>query len=273
VTLLAPSLVRNGDKFYEFVAWEVNAATIPTHSLIHKADGNTTIIARYRFSPSVFEGSLIRTDCQMIEGWVRDRNHPGTKIEVDLFVGGFKLGKYTANQYRADLAGAGVGDGYYGFSLPLPDFYKDGKSYPVSMYIADSSSRVGTARTITCGPNNSVLVTQSAPITMKAGQKYLITVRMKNIGTTTWSAGQGYKLGSQHPQDNLTWGLSRAELPLVSGSKTARITVAPGAEATFSFNITAPTAPGVYGLQWRMLREGFEWFGEVTPYLAVTVTP
>lgn len=273
VTLQAPSLVRNGDKFYEFVAWDINAATVTTPTLVYKAEGNANIFARYRHSPSAYEGSLIRTDCQMIEGWARDRNHPGARLEIDVYVGGVRLGKYVANQYRADLVGAGIGDGFYSFGLPLPDFYKDGQSYSVLMNIADTSTRIGSVRTITCRPNNGVFVSQTVPSSMKAGQKYLLTIRLKNVGSVSWTAGQGYRLGSTHPPDNLTWGMSRVELPFDLNNRMSRVVVHPGGDVTFSFNATAPSTPGVYGFQWRMLREGVEWFGEATPYLAVTVTP
>ena len=52
------------------------------------------------------------------------------------------------------------------------------------------------------------------------------------------------RLGSQNPQDNLTWALGRVEL---SGP------AAPGTEAVFDFFVTAPPTPGTYNFQWRMV--------------------
>jgi RHS repeat-associated protein len=82
----------------------------------------------------------------------------------------------------------------------------------------------------------------------------LLTWMLCNSGTTTWYPGltYPYRLGSQNPQDNVTWGLGRVEL----GS-----TVAPGGQAVFGFTVTAPTTPGTYAFSWGMVREGLYWFG------------
>ncbi len=110
--------------------------------------------------------------------------------------------------------------------------------------------------------NNATFVSQAVPATMTAGQSYAVTVVMRNSGTTTWTSGALYRLGSQNPQDNLTWGMGRVELPSA---------VAPGATATFNFTVTAPLAAGNYNFQWRMVQEGIGWFGDTAPNVAVAV--
>jgi RHS repeat-associated protein len=80
--------------------------------------------------------------------------------------------------------------------------------------------------------------------------------------TARWTAGSLYRLGSQNPQDNTTWGLLRVELPN---------SVAPGASVTFSFNVTAPATVGTYNFQWRMVQDNVEWFGAYTTNAAVSV--
>ena len=95
---------------------------------------------------------------------------------------------------------------------------------------------------------------QDVPDTMVAGQKYNVSVSMKNTGTTTWSDELGYRLGSQNPQDNATWG---GRVFIFPGK-----TVEPKKKITFGFTVTAPEKPGTYDFQWRMLREGQAWFGE-----------
>jgi len=94
----------------------------------------------------------------------------------------------------------------------------------------------------------------AAPSTMAPGSTAYVTVTIRNSGTTTWYPGMAnpYRLGSQNPQDNTTWGVGRVEL----GS-----TVAPGGNAVFGFTITAPSTPGNYAFGWGMLREGMYWFG------------
>lgn len=101
------------------------------------------------------------------------------------------------------------------------------------------------------------------PSAMAAGQNYNVSVRMRNSGTSTWLPSENFRLGAENPQNNYNWGFNRV---LLSAS------VAPGAEYTFSFGITAPATSGTYNFQWRMLKEGFEWFGTPSTNVAVTVS-
>jgi NTE family protein len=105
-------------------------------------------------------------------------------------------------------------------------------------------------------------VSQSVPGEMAPGSQHEVTVVMRNTGTLPWVAGEGYRLGSDGPPDNGTWGLSRVEVPATVGRL---------ADATFRFVVTAPPAPGSCAFQWRMLHEGVEWFGEPSPAIQVTV--
>lgn len=104
---------------------------------------------------------------------------------------------------------------------------------------------------------------QNVPTAAGTGQSFPVSVTMKNIGTTTWTGADQYKLGSQNPENNSTWGLIRVNVPT---------TVSPGQEITFNFNPTAPASPGNYNFQWRMLREGVQWFGDFTPNVVINVT-
>jgi hypothetical protein len=35
----------------------------------------------------------------------------------------------------------------------------------------------------------------------------------------------------------------------------------PGQNVTFNFNVTAPSTPGMYNFQWKMVQDFVEWFG------------
>lgn len=109
---------------------------------------------------------------------------------------------------------------------------------------------------------------QNVPTVMVPGQSYLVGILMKNTGDTTWTAAAQYKLGSQNPQDNLTWGVNRADLN--SGGTPV---VQPGNYGFFYFLVVAPTTPGVYNFQWQMIHEGVGWFGALTPNIPVVVSP
>ena len=108
----------------------------------------------------------------------------------------------------------------------------------------------------------AAFASQTVPAEMAADQSYPVSVRMRNTGTAAWSAAENDRLGSVNPPDNEAWGFHRVAVPAV---------VAPGAEVTFTFTVKAPRTPGEYNFQWRMVRDGVEWFGEETPNVLVTV--
>lgn len=115
--------------------------------------------------------------------------------------------------------------------------------------------------TVLSWSNNAEFVSQSVRTTMYAGESYNVSVTMRNTGNTTWPANSVIKLGSQNPQDNMTWGWNR--VPLTQS-------VPPGGLVTFDFMVSAP-GPGKWNFQWRMVQEGVEWFGAFTPNVVVTV--
>jgi hypothetical protein len=108
-------------------------------------------------------------------------------------------------------------------------------------------------------------VSQSVPTSMLTGRTYSVSVTFRNNGSETWTAASYYNLGSQNPTDNSTWGTSRAILP-------AAAAIAPGQNATYSFNVVAPVSAGNYNFQWRMVRDYITWFGDSSTNQAVTVS-
>jgi hypothetical protein len=92
-----------------------------------------------------------------------------------------------------------------------------------------------------------------------------VNITFRNTGQCTWTAGGGYKLGSQSPPDNASWGTGRVLLD-------AGDSIAPGQSKTFTLNATAPAAAGEYAFEWRMVRDGVAWFGPATPSVTVIVT-
>ncbi len=110
--------------------------------------------------------------------------------------------------------------------------------------------------------NDAVFASRTVPASMAAGSRYTVTVVMRNTGTTTWTAAGKYFLGSQNPENGMTWGVNR--VPLLSS-------VVPGGQVSFTFAVTAPV-PGSHNFQWRMVQDGVEWFGPYTPNTVVTVS-
>lgn len=111
--------------------------------------------------------------------------------------------------------------------------------------------------------NWAEVVAIDAPSGLTAGQQFTARITVRNRGTTTWTASEGYALGSQSPQDNGRWGLGRIAVP--QGE-----TVLPGMTHVFTATLTAPAA-GLHAMQWRMVQERREWFGEFSAALNIHV--
>jgi hypothetical protein len=118
----------------------------------------------------------------------------------------------------------------------------------------------------TAGRNGAAFVSmpRRPPPVLVAGRQYDVALTMRNSGTTVWhtEGAQPYRLGAHHPRDTTRWGIGRIDVPSE---------VHPGAEATFTFAIVAPTAPGRYHFQWRMVQDGVGWFGQASADVVVTV--
>jgi hypothetical protein len=118
---------------------------------------------------------------------------------------------------------------------------------------------------VTLAGNGAEFITQqNVPTLLRLNQNATVNVTMKNIGLTTWTKASGYKLGSQNTQDNTVWGFNRVDL-----SDTDAIL--PGQEKTFQFEITAPSSAGYNNFQWKLIKEGLEWFGELTPNIIIAI--
>lgn len=128
--------------------------------------------------------------------------------------------------------------------------------------VSELSSAAAQLSTLAALVDGAVFSSQSLPATMQVGQTYAVTVSFRNTGDTTWSLGESYRLGSMNSTPFL-WGTERVEMAE---------SVAPSRTATFHFNVTAPSAPGAYAFQWRMLREGVSWFGDAGQSASVQVT-
>ncbi|HEX8916968.1 MAG TPA: NBR1-Ig-like domain-containing protein, partial [Chloroflexota bacterium] len=123
-------------------------------------------------------------------------------------------------------------------------------------------SATSATQYLTVQTNNASCTSLTVPSTLTAGQTFTASATLQNTGNSTWTSANGYKLGSQSPQDNTTWGVNRIALPS---------TTAPGSSATFSGTLTAPSTPGTYTFAWQMVEEYVQWFG-ATCSQSVTVT-
>lgn len=129
-----------------------------------------------------------------------------------------------------------------------------------------TATRLGVTKTATLTTvlgNDATYVSQTVPINMLAQQQYAVSVTMHNSGSTTWTHAAGYRLLSYNPSSNKTWGIDRMYLP-------SNVSVPPGANYTFTGKVTAPSTPGLYNFQWRMVQNGT--FGQPSDNVVISVS-
>ncbi len=108
------------------------------------------------------------------------------------------------------------------------------------------------------GPDVAVddarFIAQEVPATVQPGAGFPARFTLENVGTTTWSAGDGIQLVVDADD---VWSVASIALP-----PEAR--VGPGATGSFEAVLTAPSTPGRYRMQWRLVREDGPPFGDPT---------
>jgi hypothetical protein len=111
----------------------------------------------------------------------------------------------------------------------------------------------GTASVTVILVNDAAVDSQSqVPTSMAGGQPYQVAVVMKNVGSTVWSSGGQYSLGTS----STIWGIQQVPIGPVS--------VLPGGTTTFVFTVTAPLPPPMsVTFNWQMMQNG-KGYGEVS---------
>lgn len=100
-------------------------------------------------------------------------------------------------------------------------------------------------------------ISDTIPTTMTPGQSYPVSVTFRNRGVS-WFTTRGFRLGAIG-DTNSFGAYTRVD---ISGQ------VKPGDTYTFNFTLTAPASGGTYTAGWRMVRDGYAWFG---PSISKTV--
>ncbi|MCI9870558.1 hypothetical protein [Arthrobacter humicola] len=132
---------------------------------------------------------------------------------------------------------------------------------PVSVETAAGTAQAAASFRILAWHDDAEFVSQDhIPEAMRPGSTATVTIIIRNSGNTTWTSGEGYRLGAQAPAGNSTWGSAWHELP---GP------VASGEDVAFTFSISAPEVAGAL-FSWQMVRDrtdtgAREWFGPRTP--------
>lgn len=104
--------------------------------------------------------------------------------------------------------------------------------------------------------NKAALIGHTLPARIPAGESRLVGITLQNLGNTTWSAANLYALGvTADACGAANGGINR--VPPTGGES-----VAPGLLHQFVVEIKAPAAPGACSLQFRMVQEFVEFFGD-----------
>jgi hypothetical protein len=115
-----------------------------------------TSLPAYNCAPS-YQGYHDHDGCDFISGWAWDSNPLNPPISVDLYKDGSLLAaQVPANQYRADLLSAGIGNGYHAFSYTVPGALFDGQPHLIRAKYANTATDLSwTPRWLTCGGSHA----------------------------------------------------------------------------------------------------------------------
>lgn len=87
----------------------------------------------------IHSGVVSRRDC-MAAGWAADRDtETGPRVQVRIKVDGRVVAETTADQFRQDVLDAGIGDGFYGWSVDLFGKLTPGVEHVVTAEMRDTS--------------------------------------------------------------------------------------------------------------------------------------
>lgn len=133
--------------------------------------------------------------------------------------------------------------------------------------------------------DQAVITSVTSPETLTEGANGSVSVTIKNVGNTTWTRADNYRLAAacyngEQPlttYNQLIWtgfpndGYSTSPTDQRVYLSTTD-SIAPGQSKTFTFNVTAPSRQGKYVFSGMMVRDGVNWFGS-TFEKEVTVVP
>jgi glycosyltransferase involved in cell wall biosynthesis len=69
----------------------------------------------------------------VVSGWAAIANEFGERPIIELLIDGEPIARATADQHRADLEAAGIGDGHFAFSISVPALYCDASTHVLAV--------------------------------------------------------------------------------------------------------------------------------------------
>lgn len=114
--------------------------------------------------------------------------------------------------------------------------------------------------------NNSEVISLRIAETMIAGEKYKVTLTLKNTGNRTWHASEysDFKISPFTETSDIIYPDWNSTSYYLSSS------IEPDQTSDVEFYVVAPSSPGAYSLQW-MMKSGSGYFGRKTDRVTVQV--
>jgi len=108
-------------------------------------------------------------------------------------------------------------------------------------------------------------LSQNVSSAVQPGQQFTAVLRWINTGTRAWNPGAGFRVEYVVPPNNETWGIDRV---------TPTGIIQPGTQLELRFTATAPSTPGAYDFQWKLVqKDELAIFGELSKSFSVFVYP
>ena len=132
ITVFPPVLAALGGRRLRHVQLRI------ADSSVIVAEGLSVADSGMRIEKSSYDGYCDPSEGGVLQGWAWRRDRPEEKVDVALFVDGLFLMRISASRYRDDLRQHGIGDGWYGFAVNLPQRFRDGRPHVIDAVIADT---------------------------------------------------------------------------------------------------------------------------------------
>ena len=101
-----------------------------------------------------------------------------------------------------------------------------------------------------------------------------LSLMFLNTGATTWARGSDTQVSLGVTDDDASWGpLGVSWLSANRPAAQLESAVGPGAMATFTLQVRAPSEPGQYVLALRPVIDGVMWLEDDGVFFLVTVVP
>jgi sugar lactone lactonase YvrE len=148
----------------------------------------------------------------------------------------------------------------YTFNFIMTAPFTAGTYHPSYQMVWDGHQWFGSilVKTVSVGAAtpNAVVVSNTLPSSMVAGQSYPVSITMRNTGNINWTAAGLFRLGAIGA-DAAKFGVQRVNI-------LAGVVVQPGQSYTFNFIMTAPATAATYSPSYQMVWEGQQWFGGIS---------